>query len=105
MAGIIRDHFETEANTYKYLSQWRDTTLLSVIAQYPKLSKLQCLDKLFEKLETIRSTIATSQTNYDLKNQVLAACKGVPEYIFVLYSPGPTYEAVCAQLRSSITAT
>jgi hypothetical protein len=73
--------------------------------QYPELSKLQCLDKLFEKLETIRSVIATSQTNYNLKNQVLAACKGVPEYIFVLYNPGPTYEAVYAQLRSSITAT
>jgi hypothetical protein len=46
-----------------------------------------------------------SQTDYNLKNQVLAPCKKVPEYIFVLYNPGPIYEAVYAQLRSSITAT
>jgi hypothetical protein len=73
--------------------------------QYPELSKLQCLNKLFEKLEIIRSAITTSQTNYNLKNQVLTACKKVPKYIFVLYNPGLIYETVCAQLRSFITAT
>jgi hypothetical protein len=45
-----------------------------------------------------------SQTDYNLKNQILAACKKIPEYIFVLYNPGPTYETIYAQFRSFITA-
>jgi hypothetical protein len=46
-----------------------------------------------------------SQTDYNLKNQVFATCKGVPKYIFVLYNPGPIYEAVYVQFRSFITIT
>jgi hypothetical protein len=76
-----------------------------MVAQNPSLSRLQYLNKLFDRLEIIYNTITESSTDYNLQDQVLNTYKRVSEYRYMLYNLAFIYKTVCAQLRSSIIAT
>jgi hypothetical protein len=47
----MRCHFETEENKQQYLSEWRETTFSRIITANPDISPLDCLQKLFDKLQ------------------------------------------------------
>jgi len=55
-----RCHFETEENKQQYLSEWRETTFLRIIAMNPSVSRLECLQKLFDRLQTIQRGLSES---------------------------------------------
>jgi hypothetical protein len=52
MIDLIRTYFETEESRQKYLSEWRETTLMSTISKNPDKSKLECLELILINLRT-----------------------------------------------------
>jgi hypothetical protein len=85
------------------MSEWRETTLPRVIAEHPTKTRLECLEAMFDKLEKIqRGLTQVYQTEYSLRDQVISACRSVSECSLALYKPAPTYEGICAELRSAI---
>jgi len=50
MVDLIRTHFETKESRQKYLSEWRETTLMSTIGKNPDKSKLEYLELILIKL-------------------------------------------------------
>jgi hypothetical protein len=98
-----RCHFETEENKQQYMSEWRETTFPRIIAANPGVPRLDCLQKLFDRLQTIQRGLSESyQEDYSLRDQVISACRGVEECNLALFNPTNTYEGVCAQLRSAV---
>jgi hypothetical protein len=98
-----RCHFETEENKQQYLSEWRETTFPSIIAANPDVSRLDCLQKLFDQLQKIQRGLSESyQEDFSLRDQVISACRGIEECNLALFNPASTYEGVYAQLRSSV---
>jgi hypothetical protein len=63
--------------------------------QNPNISRLEYLDKLFNKLKIIYNVFIRSSTDYNLRDQVSNACKGIPEYRYILYNPASIYKTVC----------
>ena len=51
--NLIRTYFETEESRQKYLSEWRETTLIRTISKNPDKSKLKCLKLMLDKLRTV----------------------------------------------------
>lgn len=103
MIDLTKQHFETEENKQFYMSEWRETTFPRIISLNPTASRLECLQILFDKLQTIQRGLSqTYQTKYSLRDQVISACRGVEECNLALYSPVSTYEGVCYQLRSAV---
>ncbi|PVH90772.1 hypothetical protein DM02DRAFT_547142, partial [Periconia macrospinosa] len=99
-----RCHFETEENKQQYMSEWRETTFLRIIATNPGVSRLDCLQRLFDQLQTIQRGLSESyQEDFSLRDQIISACRGVEECNLALFNPANTYEGVCAQLRSSVS--
>jgi hypothetical protein len=103
MVRSIRNHFETDEMKQQYLTEWRETTLSRIIMENSSLSKLECLDKLLDKLRTIQRGLDPSyHSDTSLRDQTINACRGIPECNLALFNPAKTYEGVCAQLRSAI---
>ena len=50
MIDFMRSYFETEENRQKYLSEWREITLIRTINKNPDKSKLKCLKLMLDKL-------------------------------------------------------
>jgi hypothetical protein len=42
MVIMTKIHFKTEENRQKYLSEWRETTLLRIITDNPTKTRLEC---------------------------------------------------------------
>lgn len=107
LVARVKNHFETEESRQAYLAAWRNTTLPRVIHENPEKSHLECLDILLDRLTTIQRALSIiHQSDEALRDQLLNACRGVKECELCLFSPAPTYEGVCNQLRSAIgTAT
>src|SRR5437763_15948825 len=57
------------------------------------------LDKL-QKVQ--RGLTERYQNDNSLRDQVISACRGIPECSLALYQPAKTFEGVCAQLRSAV---
>jgi hypothetical protein len=53
MIDLIRSHFETEENRQKYLSEWRETTLIKTINKNLDKFKLKYLELMLNKLRTV----------------------------------------------------
>ncbi|KXH41593.1 hypothetical protein CSAL01_13066 [Colletotrichum salicis] len=103
MVQRVKQHFETEEARQTHLAEWRNTTLLRIIHENPDKPKIECLELLLVKLTRIQRTLTTiHQSDEALRDQVLSACRGVRECELCLFSPAPTYEGVCSQLRSAI---
>ena len=103
METRTRSFFETEETSQEYLQLWRQTTLPGIISKYPSKPRSECLQMLFDTLQKVqRGLSAPYQTDRSIRDQVLSACRYVPECNLALYQPADTYEAVCAQLRNSI---
>jgi hypothetical protein len=106
MVDLMRSHFETEENRQKYLSEWRETTLMSMISKNPDKSKLECLELMLNKLRTAQRGLTIQYQNENsLRDQVLNACRGIEECNLALFKPAPTFEGLCADLRSAIGQT
>jgi hypothetical protein len=107
MVDMIRTHFETEENRQKYLSEWRETTLMSTVRKHPDKTRLECLELMLDNLRAAQRGLSVQyQTEHTLRDQVLNACRGVPECNLALFKPAPTFEGLCADLRAAIaTAT
>ena len=107
LVHFTQRHFETEEKHQQYLTEWMDVKLSHVITENPDISKSQCLDKVLQKLQTLQKGLDLSyQNDRTLRDRVIAATRGVPECDLALFNAAPTYEGVCAQLRSAIaTAT
>jgi hypothetical protein len=48
-----RIHFETEETKQQYLTEWKETLFSAIINANPGISQLDCLQKLFDKLQDI----------------------------------------------------
>jgi hypothetical protein len=103
MINLTRAHFETEENHQKYLSEWRETTLLRMISENPDKSRLECFQLTVDKLQKVQRGLTKEyQYEHNLRDQVINACRGVEECNLALYKPSPTFEEICAELRSAI---
>ncbi|OBR02159.1 Aurora kinase 2 splicing [Colletotrichum higginsianum IMI 349063] len=103
MASRVKLHFETEESRQAYLTEWRNTTFDRVAIDNPGKSKMEVLEVMLDKLITIQRALPTAYNTEDsLRLQVLNACRGVKACEMALFSPAPTYEGVCGQLRSAI---
>ncbi|KAF8854920.1 hypothetical protein BDZ45DRAFT_627121 [Acephala macrosclerotiorum] len=107
MTDMIKKHFETEENRQLYMSMWRETTLPRIVESNPSKTKLECLQILFDELQKVQMGLSGEyQKEYNLRDQVISACRGVEECNLALYKPATTFEGVCAELRSAVgTAT
>jgi hypothetical protein len=52
MINLTKAYFKTKENQQKYLSEWRETTLESMIIKNPDKSRLECLELVFDTLCT-----------------------------------------------------
>ena len=96
-------HFHTEENHQLYLSEWRETTFLRIIASHPEKLRLDCLQILFDQLQKVQRGLSMNYQGQNiLRDQVINACRGVDECNLALYKPADTYEKICAELRSSV---
>ena len=103
MINLTKAHFETEENHQKYLSEWRETTLLRTISENPDKSRLECFQLTVDKLQKVQRGLTKEyQYEHNLRDQVINACRGVEECNLALYKPSPTFEGICAELRSAI---
>jgi hypothetical protein len=103
MVDMTKAHFETEENHQKYLSEWRETTLLRTITENPGKSRLECFQIMVDKLQKVQRGLSKDyQYEHNLRDQVINACRGVEECNLALYKPAGTFEGVCAELRSAI---
>ena len=53
MVQMMQQHFETEENRQRYLTEWRETTFLRIIKKNPDKTRMECLEILFDFLCTI----------------------------------------------------
>ncbi len=103
MINLTKTHFETEENHQKYLSEWRETTLLRTISENPGKTRLECFQLTVDKLQKVQQGLTKEyQHEHNLRDQVINACRGVEECNLSLYKPAPTFEGVCSELRSAI---
>jgi hypothetical protein len=103
MIAMTKTHFETEENHQKYLSEWRETTLIRTISKNPSKTRLECLQIMIDKLQKVQRGLTKEYHHeYNLRDQVINACRGVKECNLALYKPANTFEGVCAELRSAI---
>jgi hypothetical protein len=103
MLQLTKAHFETDENRQLYMSEWREATFQRVINSNPTKSRLECLQILFDKLQKVQRGLTESyQNDNSLRDQVISACRGIPECSLALYQPADTFEGVCAQLRSAV---
>ena len=103
MIGLTRNHFETEENRQFYLTEWKEMTLTKVTRENPEKSPLECFELVVDKLQKIQPGLNINyQTEINLRDQIINACRGVPECNLALYKPAKTFESVCAELRASI---
>ncbi|KAK2005367.1 hypothetical protein LZ32DRAFT_642395 [Colletotrichum eremochloae] len=101
-AAGIRD-FPTMVNK-TYLTEWRDTTFLRIAQDNPTKNKLEILEALIDKLSLIQRALPQAYQNDEaLRSHLLNACYGVRECEMCLFSPAPTLEGVCNQLRSAVS--
>jgi hypothetical protein len=100
MVEAVRAHFETPEVRQKYLSDWRNTTLTKVIQSNPNKTKLECLELLIEKLQKIIRRLGKNEE--ELREQLLNACRGIPECNFALFKPATNFQSACAELRNAI---
>ncbi|RKF83410.1 integrase and RNaseH domain-containing protein, partial [Golovinomyces cichoracearum] len=99
-----KDHFETKHNRQEYLSLWRETTFLHIINKNSYKDRNDCLEILFNTLSRIQQGLCLVYLEkHRLRDQVLDACRGIPECKMTLMKLSPTYEGVCADLRSAIS--
>jgi hypothetical protein len=63
MIDLIRTHFETEESRQKYLSEWREITLIRTISKNPDKSKLEYLELMLDKLRTAQRGLTTQYQN------------------------------------------
>ena len=85
------------------MTEWREITFSRMIAVNPEKPKLEVLQMLFDKLQTIQRGLSIDyQAENSLRDQVISACRGVPECSLALYKPANTFEGVCAELRSAV---
>ncbi|RDW58865.1 hypothetical protein BP6252_13341 [Coleophoma cylindrospora] len=104
MVQDTKSHFETEERRLKYLLEWRETTLHDVIRDNPTKTKLECLNILFDKLCTAQLAMPQHYQNENsLRDQILNACRGIKECSFACYKPAPTFQGLCADLRSAVS--
>ncbi|TAQ84457.1 hypothetical protein B7494_g7204, partial [Chlorociboria aeruginascens] len=103
---MTKAHFETEETKQKYLTEWRRTTLSRAIAENPGKNRLECLEIVIDKLQQVQPGLAEGyQGDSVLRDQVLNSCQGIPECQFALFQPSPTFQGLCAGLRSAISMT
>src|SRR5437763_11100955 len=75
LVSMTRAHFETEENRQKYLSEWREITLLHTILENPNKSKLECFQAMIDKLQVVQRGLPQEyQHDYILRDQVVNAC-------------------------------
>jgi hypothetical protein len=86
-----------------YLTEWRETTLMKIIASNPAKSKIECLQLLIVKLRKIQRGLSQAyQADHNLRDALINACRGGEECRLALFNPAPTFEGVYDQLRSAI---
>lgn len=103
MIRRTKDFFHTAENQQLYLQEWRSTTLQNVIVQNPDKSLPQNLEHLIDKLQKIQRGLSTDyQGDYNLRDQLVSACQGVPACKMVLLKPVATFESVASDLRNAI---
>ena len=79
-------------------------TLLRVIQKISDKTRLECLEILFDSLRTAQRGLSKEyQTEINLRDQVLNACRGVDECSLALFKPAVSFEGLCADLRSAIS--
>ena len=103
MIRRVKAFFHTTENLQLYLQEWRSTTLRSIIMQNPDNDLSQNLELLIDKLQKIQKGLSTNhQSDYNLRDQLVNACQGVPECKMVLLKPSATFESVASDLRNAV---
>ncbi|KAJ5554994.1 hypothetical protein N7461_003464 [Penicillium sp. DV-2018c] len=103
MLGMIRAHFYTEETCRRSLTEWNKTTLPRIIARNPTKTRSACHEILFETLEKIqRGLYPLYQSEADLREQTIYACRGVKECQFSIFRPASTLDELQADLRSEV---
>ncbi|KAI1006957.1 hypothetical protein K3495_g1266 [Podosphaera aphanis] len=101
---LIKRHFETPEVRQFYLNEWRNVTLQSIIDSNPEKPNLECFELMLDKLNKLQPGLSSSYRNEDvLRDQVLVACRGIPECSYSLFKPADSYEGVCADMRNAIS--
>ncbi|KAI6251504.1 hypothetical protein HI914_00540 [Erysiphe necator] len=100
---MLRNQYETEQRQQKDFSEWSTITLAKMLTQNSNKSLQECFELMLENLRSIQLRLdPIYQTQKALRDKVINACRSIPECSLACYSPTPSLEGVCDQLRSSI---
>lgn len=101
MTQLLRGHFETPERERAHRQTWNTLRFEDVIRKNPTKSMTECLEEVIKTLRHSQRRISGHQTEWDLREQLITACKSVPQCDVVLLRPSHSYEAVCADLRAA----
>jgi hypothetical protein len=103
MTKTIREHFETEERRQQMLSKWNTTTLRGIIRDNDSKDMVECFELLLKELQKAQKGLAEGyQTEDNLRDRLINACREVQECSFACFKPASTFEGLCAELRASI---
>ena len=103
MVKLIQNHFETLECCQQMLTTWNTISLQSVIQKNNDKTIGKCFELLVTKLRKVQRGLAEEyQTENTLHDHLLNACRGVQECVYACFKPALTFEALCAEIRSSI---
>ena len=104
MVASLRTHFETEETRQRYLTEWREISLLRTIKKNSDKTRLECLELMLDNLRAAQKGLTERyQADHVLRDQTLNACYGVLECHLALFKPAATFEGLCADLRAAIS--
>jgi hypothetical protein len=103
MVRRVKGFVHTTENHQLYLQEWRSTTFRRIIKNNPDNDLSQNLELLIDKLQKVQKGLSVDyQGDYNLRDQLMNACQGVPECKMVLLKPADTFESVASDLRNAI---
>jgi hypothetical protein len=103
MIGRTKAFFHTTENHQLYLQEWRATTFSYIIEKNPDNDLSQNLELLIDKLQKVQMGLSVDyQGDYNLRDQLVSACQGIPACKMVLLKPPDTFESVASELRNAI---
>ncbi|KAI6245385.1 hypothetical protein HI914_06590 [Erysiphe necator] len=90
--AMTKSELETRANKQEYFSSWRNATFKSIMSEYQVENKLESFTILVETITKIQAGLSISyKEDYNLRDQLLNACKDIPECEVALNDPKSSF--------------
>ncbi|KAL2285921.1 hypothetical protein FJTKL_07413 [Diaporthe vaccinii] len=101
----MKARFNTAANHQDYHTDWNTITFTGLQHKHPDKDKAEILQILINKLTLYSRALGYNKySDQHLRDNVLRAIKGIPEFTFALIAPHSSTEALYSSLRAALQA-